>query len=327
MKFSLGNEFTQQLDEQSFNAFAIELFRYQSLENKVYKQYLDYLNFNKKVEHYLDIPFLPIELFKSHKVVSEPERITDETLYFTSSGTTGSERSCHYVLDENIYIHSFLEGFTSFFGNPSDYNILALLPSYSAQKHSSLIYMVDHLISMGKTGGYYLENHDDLYNQLMTLEEKGEKTILFGVSYALLDFAQKHKLSLKNCTIIETGGMKGRRKEITKEELHGTLQNAFGTKSISSEYGMTELLSQAYAIDSTRFKPVGWMKPLVRDVYDPLSVSQHGKGVLNLIDLANYNSCAFIATQDLCTIHEDGLFEIAGRMDNSQIRGCNLLVQ
>jgi len=219
-----------------------------------------------------------------------------------------------------------LKAFHYFFGNPIDYHILALLPSYLEQEFSSLVYMVNHLIQLSGKGGFFLYNHAELAKELALLDREDKKSILFGVSYALLDFAESFAMPLKKCTIIETGGMKGRRQEWTKSELHRTLGDAFHSP-ISSEYGMTELFSQAYALSSEQFEPVPWMRALARDIYDPFAVSLTGKGGLNIVDLANIDSCAFIETQDLGRVFSSRKFEVLGRIDRSQIRGCNLMVQ
>ncbi len=248
---------------------------------------------------------------------------------FYSSGTTGSTRSQHLVANLGLYKTSFRAGFSFFFNKITDYTVLALLPSYLEQGSSSLVYMVDDLIkqSQNTNSGFYLNNYKELIKKLIALDKKGEKILLIGVSYALLDLIELQKFKLKNVLIMETGGMKGRRKELIKSELHDLLKKGFGVTKIYSEYGMTELLSQAYATGSTLFKTPAWMKILIREVEDPLSLLPTGKsGGINVIDLANINSCSFIATQDLGRNLEDGSFEVLGRFDHSDIRGCNLMV-
>jgi len=324
MNFSATDIINVHLDDASFNTLALEVFSFQSKENPVYKQYLALRNFARAPKHFTEIPFLPIDLFRTHRVLCKTEQ--DPETEFHSSGTTGHETSKHYIADAHIYEHSFMEGFRLFFGDPKEYEILALLPSYLERSHSSLIYMVEHLMKSSGKGAFFLHNQSDLADHLERLEQRGEKSILFGVSYALLDFAADFAMKLAHCTIIETGGMKGVRKEITKQELHAILKTAFGTVAVSSEYGMTELLSQAYAINSDTFRAVPWMKPIIRDLYDPFAIATEGKGGLNIIDLANIYSCSFIETQDIGSINSNCGFQILGRTDQSQIRGCNLLV-
>ena len=248
---------------------------------------------------------------------------------FTSSGTTGSITSKHYVTDIEFYKESYLKGFAHFYGNIEDYAVLALLPNYLERKGSSLVYMVADLIkrSKNKKSGFYLNNIDELAKKLIHLDKKGQKILLIGVSFALLDLIEKHKFQLKNTIVMETGGMKGRRKELVRDELHQILQNGFGVDAIHSEYGMTELLSQGYSKGNGIFETPSWMRILTRDTEDALTILPTGKaGGINIIDLANYNSCSFLATQDLGKVHQNGTFEIIGRFDNSDIRGCNLMV-
>lgn len=274
-----------------------------------------------------DIPFLPISFFKTQAVLSDFRK---PIVAFTSSGTTGMVQSRHLVTDLSLYDQSFNQAFKQFYGNPEDICILALLPSYQEREGSSLIYMVDALIDQSKQpdSGYFLHNHQDLFETLNRLKDLGQKTILIGVTYALLDFVELHNLNFPELIVMETGGMKGKRKEMVREELHAVLQAGFGVDAIHSEYGMTELLSQAYSSGQGIFNCPPWMKISLRDTNDPLSPAQQGKsGGINVIDLANLNSCAFIATQDLGKLYSDGSFEILGRFDNSDIRGCNLLVQ
>ncbi|WP_228853684.1 long-chain-fatty-acid--protein ligase [Aegicerativicinus sediminis] len=313
--------------EQDFEKIAIQVFNFQFENNKVYRSYCDLLFKHpsdiRKIE---DIPFLPIQFFKSHEVVSSFKK---SDIVFTSSGTTNTGNSRHFVTELSIYNKSFLKGFELFYGDPSDYTILALLPSYLERDGSSLIYMVEALInkSKNKLSGFYLHNYDDLIQQINSSEKNGEKILLIGVTYALLDLIEQHQFNLKNTIIMETGGMKGKRKELIREELHKLLKNGFGVNNIHSEYGMTELLSQAYSKGYGIFQCSPWMKILTRSVYNPLETMQDIRsGGLNIIDLANINSCSFIATQDLGKVYPDGSFEVIGRFDSADIRGCNLMV-
>jgi hypothetical protein len=271
------------------------------------------------------IPFLPISFFKTHAVRSGnfiPEAV------FESSGTTQTGNSRHEVKELGLYKRSFKAGFEHFYGPVSDWCILGLLPAYLERSNSSLVVMADELIRLsGHPGsGFYLYEHDKLYQVLRDLEHQGQKTLLLGVSFALLDFAENYSLSLKNTIVMETGGMKGRRKETTRPELHEFLTQRLGLGVIHAEYGMTELLSQAYSAGNGLFKAVPWMKTLVRNEDDPFDVREHGAGILNIIDLANIWSCSFIASDDAGKVHCDGSFEVSGRVDNSDIRGCSLLV-
>jgi phenylacetate-coenzyme A ligase PaaK-like adenylate-forming protein len=318
--------FTTQ-NEASFEALCLEVFQYQFENNKVYRSFCDLLYIHPSdVKSISQIPFLPIQFFKTHQIVANTAPAQE---VFLSSGTTGTVRSKHYVSDLSLYKKSFRKSFELFYGAITDYTILALLPSYQERDGSSLIYMVDDLIKQSKNAhsGYYLNDLKGLTKELIALDKKGKKVLLIGVSYALLDLIAKSQFQLKNTIVLETGGMKGRRKEMVKPELHKILKKGFGLATIHSEYGMTELLSQAYSQGEGLFKTPPWMKILIRDTEDPLSLLNNGKtGGINVIDLANINSCAFIATQDLGKTYADGSFEILGRFDNSDIRGCNLLV-
>ena len=312
---------------EDFKQVAFSVFRHQFENNKVYRSFCDLLYIHPSDVHTLeDIPFLPIEFFKSKKIISSLEEVQE---VFTSSGTTGSVTSKHHVTDIEFYKESYLKGFAHFYGNIEDYAVLALLPNYLERKGSSLVYMVADLIqrSKNKKSGFYLNNIEELAKKLIKIDQKGQKTLLIGVSFALMDLIEKCQFELKNTIIMETGGMKGRRKELVRNELHALLQQGFGVKNIHSEYGMTELLSQGYSNGNGVFETPPWMKVITRDPEDALSIQKNGKtGGINIIDLANYNSCAFIATQDLGKVHQNGTFEIIGRFDNSDIRGCNLLV-
>ncbi len=312
---------------RDFEAAALSTFSNQYQGNQVYRRFCDYLNRTPETVHSLDaIPYLPIEFFKKERIlVGEP---VTETI-FTSSGTTGALTSKHLVPDLALYEKSFYKAFEQFYGAPKDFCILALLPSYLEREGSSLVYMVAALIKDSKhpASGFYLNDHKALISQLAQLENQGQKTILIGVSFALLDLAAIMPFPLKSTLIMETGGMKGRRKEMIRNELHEQLQEGFGVSEIHSEYGMTELLSQAYSTGNGRFTCPAWMKVSTRDTEDPLSKQAFGKtGGINIIDLANQHSCAFIATQDLGKVYEDHSFEVLGRFDHSDIRGCNLMV-
>lgn len=310
-----------------FEEFSLEIFRFQAKNNEVYATFLSHLNcdiLNVKSIH--EIPFLPIQFFKSHQIIASKLPVQE---LFLSSGTTGMQQSRHYVIDISLYEESFQKGFQQFYGNIEDYTILALLPSYLERNGSSLIFMVNNLIENSRKAksGFYLDNLDELYKNLIELDNKGEKILLIGVSFALLDLVETHKFQLKNTIIMETGGMKGRRKELIREELHQVLCEGFGVEKIHSEYGMTELLSQAYSKENGIFKCPPWMKILTRDPEDALTILPEGtSGGINVIDLANINSCSFIATQDLGKTYPNGSFEVLGRFDNSDIRGCNLML-
>lgn len=313
--------------EKEFESMALDVFRFQLRNNSVYKEFCHYLGKTESnVKELKQIPFLPIDFFKSKKVVATKDQ---EQIVFSSSGTTGQVTSKHYVTQLKLYEQSFTKGFDHFYGNVSQYCILALLPSYLERSGSSLIYMVNDLIEKSNhaDSGFYLKDIDALVETLTRLDNQGEKIMLIGVSFALMDLVEKHSLQLNNTLIMETGGMKGRRKELIREELHDILKKGFGVTEIHSEYGMTELLSQAYSKGNGVFKTPPWMQVLIRDTEDPLSYLPDGKtGGINVIDLANINSCSFIATQDLGKKSKDRSFEILGRFDHSDIRGCNLMV-
>lgn len=310
-----------------FEDLALQIFKFQFENNKVYRSFCDLLyKHPSEVKTIQDIPFLPIHFFKTRDVLSSKTPIKTT---FTSSGTSGKETSKHHVTDLNIYHQSFTKGFEQFYGNIDDYVILGLLPSYLEREGSSLIYMVDNMIKTSKhsESGFYLNNLSELKSTLIKLNSEGKKVLLIGVSFALLDLVETFQFNLKNTIIMETGGMKGRRKELIRTELHDILKHGFGVKHIHSEYGMTELLSQAYSKGNGIFNCPPWMRILTRDTEDALTIHESGKtGGLNIIDLANINSCSFIATQDLGRVNTDTSFEVIGRFDNSDIRGCNLLV-
>ncbi len=310
-----------------FTNIALKVFKHQFKNNKVYRSFCDLLYIHPSdVKAIAQIPFLPIQFFKTLEVLSSTDRIQKK---FTSSGTTGSTTSKHFITDLSWYEQSYLKGFKYFYGNIEDYVVLALLPNYLERKGSSLVYMVDDLIKKSKhpESGFFLKNETELAQKLQKLDKTGQKILLIGVSFALLDLIEKHQFNLKNTIIMETGGMKGRRKELVRHELHSILSRGFGVEKIHSEYGMTELLSQAYSKGSGIFQAPPWMRILTRDTEDALTIQPKGKsGGINVIDLANYNSCSFIATQDLGKVYNNGEFEIIGRFDVSDIRGCNLLV-
>ena len=312
---------------QEFEKFSIQIFNQQFEKNTIYREFCRLTGKNpSNIKSSFEIPFLPIQFFKTHKIISSNQPIRKT---FHSSGTTKDNLSKHHITDLKLYEDCFLKIFMDFYGHPSKYNIIALLPTYLENKNSSLIYMVNKLIekSENKHSGFYLDNYKELKEKLLYLEGGGKKTILFGVSYALLNLIDFHKFKLKKTTIIETGGMKGNRKELIKSELHEILKNGFGVKNINSEYGMTELMSQAYSIHNEKFKSPPWMKIYIRESEDPMNIKIDNKsGGINIIDLANYNSCSFIATDDLGKLDKDGNFEILGRLDNSDQRGCNLLI-
>jgi phenylacetate-coenzyme A ligase PaaK-like adenylate-forming protein len=316
-------------DNFNFEEVALELFEFQYTHNLVYKQFVDYLKINvQDVQSVQQIPFLPIEFFKTHDIIIKNVAIQK---IFESSGTTGQITSKHLVADLKLYEESFEKGFQRFYGDIEDCIILALLPSYLERDTSSLVYMVNDLIqkSNNANSGFYLNNLSELADKIIRLKSEiiNKKILLIGVTFALLDFAEQFPMDLSEIIIMETGGMKGRREEMTREEVHAILTKAFNVKTIHSEYGMTELLSQAYSKGNGTFETPPWMKVLKRDIYNPLQTSvQTGRGSLNVIDLANINSCAFIATQDLVNIVSADEFEVLGRIDNSDIRGCNLMV-
>ncbi len=309
----------------SFEQLALEAFRYQATHNTVYAAYLQALQCNPdQVKTLEKIPFLPIGFFKTHKVTSgsfAPE------LIFESSTTTGTTPSQHLVRNPSLYRSSFFKGFEHFWGPPQQTCIIGLLPSYLERNNSSLVYMVKELIEKSghPSSGFYLNETKALAEMLKQLESKKQRTLLIGVTFALLDFASSHPQPLQYTTLIETGGMKGRAVEITREEVHTQLKNAFHLPAIASEYGMTELLSQAWSKKDGLFECPSWMKVLVREEEDPLTVKQSGSGGLNIIDLANIDSCCFIATDDAGRVHSNGHFEMLGRLDGATIRGCSLL--
>jgi hypothetical protein len=320
-------EIFQISSKKEFEKMALKVFRHQFDHNLVYNQFCNLLNKNKSnVKSLTEIPFLPIQFFKSHQVLSSSAPVQQT---FTSSGTTGMITSQHLITDTTWYEESYRKAFAQFYGNIEDYAVLALLPSYLDRQGSSLIYMVKDLIDSSNhpESDFYLNNYTELATKLIELDKSGQNVLLIGVTYALLDLIEIQKFELKNTIIMETGGMKGKRKEMIREELHQQLCYGFGVSSIHSEYGMTELLSQAYSLGEGVFECPNWMYILIRDTEDALTYIETSKtGGINVIDLANYNSCSFIATQDLGKKYPNNSFEVLGRFDNSDIRGCNLMV-
>lgn len=315
-------------NESDFEETALQVFNYQAEHCAIYRNYIQHLGINPKmVHHYRAIPFLPISFFKTHAIISKAGK---PDITFTSSGTTGQTTSKHLVSDVELYKKSFTLAFEQFYRKPDDICILALLPSYLEREGSSLIYMVDELLKQSKHpySGYFLHNLEQLAEKLNELKQSRQCTMLIGVTYALLDLIEQFHIDFPELIVMETGGMKGKRKELVREELHQMLSRGFGVEKIHSEYGMTELLSQAYSNGDGIFYSPNWMKVLLRDTSDPLSLVEGQKsGGINVIDLANIYSCSFIATQDLGKNHLDGGFEVLGRFDNADIRGCNLLLQ
>lgn len=308
-----------------FNEISLKIFRFQAQNNSVYKNYLELLNINPEtIKNVSEIPFLPIEFFKTHTVSCS----TTHEKTFLSSGTTQHNRSKHHVAQLAVYEHSFLQGFQHFYNHPSNYCILALLPNYIEQGDSSLVYMSEKLIALSNDAdsGFFLNEFEKISAIINQKNKQGKPCLLIGVTYALIDFAEKCTSPLANTIVMETGGMKGRKQELVREEVHRILKNGFGLSTIHSEYGMTELLSQAYSKGDGIFNTPPWMKVQTRSINDPFSYTTEKSGALNIIDLANVYSCSFIATQDVGKIHSDGSFEVLGRIDNSDVRGCSLMV-
>lgn len=312
--------------DSSFEEVALSVFRFQFENQITYRTFCLGLKRNpENVNRIEDIPFLPISFFKTQEIISQQKQAE---IIFESSGTTGAIPSKHAVANVSIYEESFTKAFKQFYGEPSNYCILALLPSYLERGNSSLVYMAEHLIKSSNCSqsGFYLNNFEALYSKIKALENSNQKTLLLGVTYALLDFAEQFPMPLKNTIVMETGGMKGRKKELLRLEVQEILKQRFELVNIHSEYGMTELLSQAYSFKNGIFNAPNWMKVIVRDIYNPLQISIENKsGGLNIIDLANVYSCSFIATEDLGVLKENGSFEVLGRIDQSDVRGCSLM--
>lgn len=317
------------VNEHNFNELALGIFQHQARENEVYASYLDLLGIKpESIRHTEDIPHLHVEFFKTHAIRTGNWPL-DDTKYFESSSTTGTGTSKHFYNDLTWYNRSFLSTFQKFYGNPGDWCIIALLPGYLERSNSSLIRMVDSLVSAtgNAYSGFYLYEHEKLIDTLRKTEEMSQKTLLVGVSFALLDVAEKYKTNFNHLTILETGGMKGRRKEMIRSELHQQIRSGFGNLPIHSEYGMTELFSQAYSTDGIHFRTPAWMRVSTQKLDDPLTPASHGRnGLIKVIDLANIQTCSFIATADIGKTYEDGSFEVLGRFDHSEQRGCNLLL-
>lgn len=310
---------------ETFTQEALAVFHYQYGNNALYKRWVDTIGTNPSQVHQItDIPFLPVAFFKGEEVVTG--QFTPEVI-FESSGTTQTQNSQHFVKDVSVYRSSFLNGFHQFYGDIKEWCIIGLLPAYLERSGSSLVMMVDELIkqSGNEKSGFYLYDFKKLADVLKSLEQAGQKTLLIGVTFALLDFAEQFPMQLEHTMVMETGGMKGRRKEMTRQEVHDTLTEKLGVNKIHSEYGMTELLSQAYSKADGLYTAVSWMKILIREADDPLSLHTKGRGIINVIDLANIHSCSFIATDDVGNLLDNGQFEVLGRMDESDIRGCSLM--
>ncbi len=315
------------ISADNFNEAGLNLFKHQYNNNAIYRKYCDALRINADaVNDVCNIPYLPISFFKTHTVTTGIME-SPAALVFESSGTTGEAASRHYITDAGLYERSLLHGFVQYYGPPADYAILALLPSYLERGNSSLVYMAKTLMQMSghADNGFYINEWGQLATVIRRLEAEGQKILLLGVTFALLDFADKYPMALQHTVVMETGGMKGRREELTRTEVHDILKDRWQLSGIHSEYGMTELLSQAYSPADGIFKCTATMKALVRDINDPFDISMSGAGALNVIDVANVNSCAFIATDDLARIARDGTFEVLGRMDHSLLRGCSLM--
>jgi hypothetical protein len=315
-----------EVSNKNFEERAIAMFHFQYVNSIIYREFVDALHINPfNVNHVYHIPFLPISFFKTHEVVSgffEPQTI------FESSGTTGMQSSRHFIKDIKLYERSFMLGFEQFYGRPDDYVFLCLLPSYLERGNSSLVFMANALIEKSRhaESGFYLNEWAQLAGTLQALKTAGRKVMLLGVTFALLDFAEKYPMDLQGIIVMETGGMKGRREEWTRDQVHAFLKQQWQLTEVHSEYGMTELLSQAYSIRGGLFKPSDTMRVFVRDENDPMDIRQTGTGCINVIDLANMYSCSFIATDDIARLNIDGSFEVMGRLDHSALRGCSLMV-
>jgi hypothetical protein len=324
--FTAGREYINSINDHLFGEFALDLFRYQYEGNTLYRSYCDALHVDPaRVTGLTSIPFLPISFFKTHAVKTgdwiQPQ------LVFESSGTTAETPARHYVKDTTLYEASLLTGFSDIMGPPADYAILALLPSYLERKNASLVHMASVLMANSRhpDNGFYLDEWEALAGKLKHLNAAGQKTLLLGVTFALIDFATANPMDISKIIVMETGGMKGRREEWTRLQVHEFLQQQWQLPEVASEYGMTELLSQAYALREGLLTPSRTMRVMIREISDPLSVHETGNGVLNIIDLANVHSCAFIATEDIGNVYDAGTFEVLGRLDNAALRGCSLM--
>ena len=327
MTASLRDRIFSIKDNDNFLEAALELYDYQSNNNQIFRKYISHYS-SRSINSLSDIPFIPVEFFRKHKVFSGSSPVE---VIFESSGTTSGHASRHYVSDLGLYEESFSSAFRLFYGEPSGYCIFALLPSYTDRKNSSLVYMMKRLIeqSSHRRSGFYKDDPEHLIATIGEVKSEKKRILLLGVTFALLDLARNFSPDLAGTIVMETGGMKGRRKELIREELHSILKDHLNISSVHSEYGMTELMSQAYSKGEGVFFTPPWMKILIRDPHDPLSVSSEPgvTGGINIIDLANINSCSFIATGDLGRLRDDGGFEILGRFDSSDIRGCSLLTE
>jgi hypothetical protein len=320
-----GSQYIPKINGESFTDIALELFCHQYENCEIYRQFSDTIGSSPEVVKDLtSLPFLPVSFFKTHEVVCNGD---SPKLVFESSGTTAETPSRHFVYSPELYQASLLAGFRSFYGEPGGYAILALLPSYLERKNSSLVYMAKTLMEEGRhpSNGFYLDEWDKLHEVLQNLEQQGQPSILLGVTFALLDLAAAYPMELRTTIVMETGGMKGRKDELTRAQVHEQLKSSWQLEHVHSEYGMTELLSQAYARQNGRFYPSPSMRVFVRDLNDPLEITTTGTGLLNIIDLANTDSCAFVSTEDIGTVFEDGSFEVLGRIDHAVLRGCSLL--
>lgn len=312
--------------DQDFTDIALDLFHYQFEQNDIYRYFVNTLSINPSaIKRFENIPFLPISFFKTQKILTDCQ---EPAMVFLSSGTSGMERSRHHVADVSVYKQSLIMGFEYFYGNPSGYKILGLVPDPVLNPDSSLAFMVNLLMESAHPGEkyFFMDDFSSLNEKINFYRKRHKQIILIGLTSALMDFSEQFPSVLPDLIVMETGGMKGKRKEVIREELHALLCEQFGVTEIHSEYGMTELLSQAYSTGTGIFSPVPWMRVLIRDTNDPLTLLPAGQtGGINIIDLANFNSCPFIATQDLGRLHENHQFEILGRFDDSDIRGCNLM--
>ncbi|MCH7410376.1 acyl transferase [Belliella sp. DSM 111904] len=327
--FKSFSEYILNISNFDFDLLALELFQFQAEHNPIYNKYLAYRNINpSSVKNIDQIPFLPIQFFKDHQVVTGP--LSEYAKYYSSSGTTGTVTSKHYIWSEEFYLQHALRLFEHEYGSIQDFHVLALLPAYMERPGSSLVSMAEYFIaqSQSKHSGTYLYDHAKLIEKLLELKNGNRKVLLLGVTFALLDIAESHISipRMDNLIVMETGGMKGRRKEMIRQEVHDILTSSFGVSTVHSEYGMTELMSQAYSTGQGKYSLPATMKVLIRDANDPFSLSKKAQGGINVIDLANFHSCAFIETQDLGKIDQDGFLEVLGRFDNSEIRGCNLML-
>jgi phenylacetate-coenzyme A ligase PaaK-like adenylate-forming protein len=329
MKTDFQNRIFRISDKKEFSELALEIFNYQYSKNAIYHEYINNLGKTPgDINSLTQIPFLPVEFFRNKRIVTGDLPVE---VIFESSGTTGVAPGKHFISDLSLYEKSFLKSFQLFYGDPEEYFIAALLPSYIERESSSLVYMAESLIKRSRhpLSGFYKDNNDELIKAIIRVKDEKQKIMLLGVSFALIDLAENQASDLSGIVVMETGGMKGRRKELIRSELHAILKEKLNLSSIHSEYGMTELLSQAYSKGEGKYYCPPWMKVFLRDPHDPLDTSAETglTGGLNIVDLANINSCSFIATSDLGRLHEDGGFEVLGRFDNSDMRGCNLLAE